>query len=114
MAFLFFAMHQVATMGEGPDYRKSVINRPDTSHHCDALLKRRKDNISLRQKATALILRNQKLQKIAPAKKRKVLGILQDNLRRLKGEKQILSLKIKKQEENIIRAGCQGIKISRL
>ena len=58
-----------------------------------------------------LISRNQKLQKIAPKRRKTIIKKLGQNLGQLQQELQIVRLSIDYLEETIIRKGCPGIQL---
>lgn len=98
-------------MSFAQDYKRNVITDPSISRRCDALLNRRNLKIEHKQKLQSLIIRNEKLSKITPLEKRTVLKKLSRNKAGLEHELQLTLLKIKNQEENIIRKGCPGINL---
>lgn len=100
-----------AQMSYSQDYKRNVITDPSISRRCDALLNRRNLKIEHKQKLQSLIIRNEKLQKITPLEKRTVIKKLSRNKAGLEHELQLTLLKIKNQEENIIRKGCPGINL---
>ena len=93
------------------DYKRNVITDPSISRRCDALINQRNLKIEHKQKLQSLIIRNEKLQRITPPEKITVKKKLTRNKSGLEHELQLTLLKIKNQEENIIRKGCPGINL---
>lgn len=93
------------------DYKRNVITDPSISRRCNALLSQRNLKIVHKQKLQSLILRNEKLQSITPPAKITLKKKLTRNKAGLKHELQLTLLKIKNQEENLIRKGCPGINL---
>lgn len=93
------------------DFKRSAITDPSISRRCKELIDKRQKKILHKQKLKALLVRNAKLQKLAPKNKKMVREKLQRNHRNLRHELKLTEEKIKNQEENIIRKGCPGIQL---
>lgn len=91
------------------DYRETIITDPSISRRCDDLTQKRSKKIKHKQRISALIQRNIKLQKIAPLNKRQVKRKLEVNFKRLKNEYRLTKNKITRIEEVVVRNGCPGI-----
>lgn len=91
------------------DYRETIITDPSISRRCDDLTQKRSKKIKHKQRISALIQRNIKLQKIAPLNKRQVKRKLEVNFNRLKNEYRLTKNKITRIEEVVVRNGCPGI-----
>lgn len=94
---------------KGEDERRTVINNPSIGYRCRILVERRQEKIIYKQRLTALLLRNEKLQKRAPLERKTLLRKLRKNRRHLKNELRLALLQIRNQEEAAIRKGCPGI-----
>ncbi len=91
------------------DYRKSVVTDPSISRRCESLLAKRNKKIKHKQKISALISRNRKLQKVVPVQKKTLKEKLTINHSRLTRELHLTLTKVTHLEENIVRRGCPGI-----
>jgi hypothetical protein len=93
------------------DLKRTVITDPSISRRCNALLEKRNKKITLRQRLQALLLRNERLTKIAPLEKITVRKKLKKSYGRLNNELRLINTKILNQEENLVRKGCPGIRL---
>ena len=91
------------------DYRETIITDPSISRRCDDLTQKRSKKIKHKQRISALIQRNVKLQKSAPSNKKKVKRNLEINFKRLKNEYRLTKNKVARIEEVLVRNGCPGI-----
>ena len=74
-------------------------------------MEERKTKIQHKQKLSALLERNKRLQKNAPRARKSVLIKLQRNHRAVRYELKYTLNKIENLEEHIVRKGCPGIKL---
>ncbi len=105
--FLFFFI--AINCASSQDWHGSVIDNPILTSRCQELTEDRNNKVIFKQRLMAILKRNERLQKIAPANKLKVKKILEINHRRLVRELYLTKLKLTNMEENIIRKGCPGI-----
>jgi len=105
----FFINFLVVQSAHSQDYKSSVVTDPSISRRCEALLAKRNEKVQHKQKISALINRNRKLQRIAPVRKKTARKRLTDNHSSLKRELHLTLTKITHLEENIVRRGCPGI-----
>ena len=87
------------------------ITDPMITLKCNYLFDDREKKVNTRQKAKALLWRNRQLLRDAPINKEKAINRLKYTSQRLTQEVSILSLKISKLEEKLIRKGCPGIRL---
>jgi uncharacterized small protein (DUF1192 family) len=78
---------------------------------CNYIFDDREKKVNMRQKAKALLWRNRGLLKEAPLNKDKAINRLKYTSQRLTQEIALLSLKIDRLEEQLIRKGCPGIRL---
>lgn len=91
------------------DFQTTIITDPSISRRCEALLKKRGDKIEIKQRLSALIVRNRKLQSLTPTNKETIKRRLQANFSRLEKEYEMSLIRIQKTEESIVRQGCPGV-----
>ena len=89
----------------------SHITDPMITLKCNHLFDKRAEKVELRQKAKGLLWRNRNLLQKTPVNKERGLNRLKYTSQRLKQEITILSLKISRLEEELIRKGCPGIRL---
>ena len=85
---------------------EDLLAQPILSIECRDLLQRRNVKVTNRQKLTALIIRNKKIQVKLSKNKKTLKKKLQKNLVRLKQELHYTEDAIKYREEKLIRQGC--------
>jgi hypothetical protein len=96
-------------MLKAQDYTRTVITDPSISRRCDALLEQRNLKVGHKQHLAALIVRAEKLLKVAPPERSTVVKRLRRTKQHLEQEMELTLSKLQFQEENIIRKGCPGI-----
>ena len=90
---------------------KDIIRDPVISQRCKILLKRRAEKIRVQQKLNAMILRNKKANDELKPSQRVTRQKLELNKAQLRNNLDLVRLRIKSMEENIVRQGCPGITI---
>ena len=85
---------------------EDLLAKPILSLECKDILQRRNVKVVNRQKLTALIIRNKKIQVKLSKNKKTLKKKLQKNLVRLKQELHYTEDAIKYREEKLIRQGC--------
>jgi len=91
--------------------KRNHITDPMITLKCNYLFDDREKKVATRQKAKALLWRNRQLLADAPINKQKAINRLKYTSQRLTQEVSLLSLKITKLEEKLIRKGCPGIRL---
>ncbi len=93
------------------EFSVNVITDPAISRRCQRLLQERNEKVSLRQKLSTLLARNERLAKIAPPEKKSIGRELHANQLGINKELRLVNLRIQRYEEDIIRKGCPGIQL---
>lgn len=89
----------------------NYISDPALGQRCKELLKEREKKLTLKQKARALIKRNQDIRRKLDKKKTTALLKIRHNYNKLLQEERLLILKIQNLEETIVRTGCPGVSL---
>ena len=90
---------------------RNHITDPLITLKCNHLFDDREKKVTTRQKAKAILWRNRQILRDAPINKQKAINRLRYTSQRLTQEISLLSLKITKLEEKLIRKGCPGIRL---
>lgn len=93
---------------------QNVITNPSISRRCDALIEKRQESISFKQKTYALLERNRKAMRSAPLTRKTIRKKLAKNYKNLNKRLELILYQIEQQEEQIIRKGCPSIPLSTL
>lgn len=93
------------------EFSINVITDPAISRRCQNLLDQRNEKVVLRQKLATLLSRNERLAKITPAEKKSIMRELHANNLGISKELRLVSLRIQRDEEGLIRKGCPGIQL---
>lgn len=109
LSFLIGITALFPQIGQGEDYKRTVITDPSISRRCELLSEKRLDKLNNKQRILALIARNKHLQSITPENKITVKKKLEVNLGHLEHELILTQTQIQYQEESIVRKGCPGI-----
>ncbi len=91
------------------DWQGPVITDPGLTSRCEELTEKRNKKVAMKQRLAALLVRNERLQRITPPNKVSIKEKLKTHHGRLTRELDLAKLKITTMEENIIRKGCPGI-----
>lgn len=93
------------------EFSINVITDPAISRRCQNLLEQRNEKVSLRQKLSTLLARNERLAKITPVEKKSIARELNANKLGISKELRLVNLRIQRYEEDLIRKGCPGIQL---
>jgi len=93
------------------EFSINVITDPAISRRCQNLLEQRNEKVSLRQKLSTLLARNERLSKITPPEKKSIARELNANMLGINKELRLVNLRIQRYEEDLIRKGCPGIQL---
>ncbi len=86
-----------------------IITDPSITSRCKAMLEKRQDLLSVKQKLIALKKRNDNLLKKTPEEKKSIIEKSQKAGRMLAKEAELNQFKLQNIEEEIIKNGCPGI-----
>lgn len=93
------------------EFSVNVITDPSISRRCENLLTQRNEKVTLRQKLSTLLARNERLTKITPVEKKSINRELTSNRLSITKELRLVNLRIQRYEEELIRKGCPGIQL---
>lgn len=99
------------SLAAGPSLQAPLLKAPVFSSRCQKLLKKRDKELVHKQKLMALFERNVLLDKNLPLSGLKTRQKLKDNRKKIKNLVRLSLVKIRNQEENIIKKGCPGIRL---
>lgn len=105
---LFFVNSLAAQESE---LMRNAIEDPSQSLRCKELFKEREQKISMKQKLSSLIQRNEVLQGRTPENKVGLKKRLEANHLRTRTELYQAGLQIQAMEEKIVRSGCPGLNL---
>ena len=100
---IFVAFFMFSSPSPGAE---SLLGEPMLSLECRELLDQRNAKVKNRQKLTALVVRNKKVQEKLPLEKKTLKEKLRKNFIRLKQELRYTRDAIRYREEKLIRNGC--------
>ncbi len=93
----------------GQDWNGPVITDPGLTSRCEELTDKRNKKVAMKQRLSALLVRNERLQRVTPPNKASIKDRLVTHHRRLERELDLVKMKVTTMEEDIIRKGCPGI-----
>ncbi len=93
------------------DTIQGLIKDPVISRRCKSLLKERTKKMKIKQRLSAMMLRNDKLSNQLKPTQKTLSQRLKIHQTRLSNNFRLTELRIKSMEEDIIRKGCPGITI---
>jgi hypothetical protein len=111
MRVLFCAVFLTLATWSFAQVTGDLTTDPNLSSRCRELLQERNAKISVRQRLTGLVQRNQNLLKQTPDSRTLMKKRLGANQVTLRNELYLATLQVQTMEETIIRSGCPGINL---
>jgi len=90
---------------------RNAIQDPAQSLRCKELFKEREEKITMKQKLSGLIQRNEVLQRRSPDNKVGLKKRLESNHVKVRNELYLNALQTQALEEKIVRSGCPGLNL---
>ncbi len=90
---------------------RDAIVDPASSLRCKEMFKEREEKLSMKQKLSGLIQRNEVLQRRSPDNKQSLKKRLEANHVKIRNEIYLNALQIQTVEEKIVRSGCPGLNL---
>jgi hypothetical protein len=112
MKLVFLMLIFVNTLAaQESELLRNAIQDPAQSIRCKELFKEREEKISMKQKLSGLIQRNEVLQRRTPDNKQSLKKRLEANHVKVRNEIYLNALQIQTTEEKIVRSGCPGLNL---
>ena len=106
---LFISFIFIPPNSWGQNKITDVIEDPVISRRCKSLLRERTKKISIKQRLSAMILRNSRLTEKLKPNQQVAKQKLDLNKTQIENNLKLTQIRIRAMEEDIIRKGCPGI-----